>query len=172
RGGEFQRSSCKGYSWAIVRTRGMAAGDGRGGKGASCVVKQGVVPDRSAHRACHRRDSVRLTDTDEEGDHHNTSNADIVSSSDAFPSTTSPWRWEHFELDTVGWLPGDLLSLWIRLDDSPPPSLPRLATDGGWHGRGAKPAVSREPGREDKSRRDCPTSHRPLVRAFDLTVID
>ncbi|CAM9393111.1 unnamed protein product, partial [Ectocarpus sp. 4 AP-2014] len=71
RGGEFQRSSCKGYSWAIVRTRGMAAGDGRGGKGASYVVKQGAVPDRSAHHACHRRGSVRPIDTDGEGGNHN-----------------------------------------------------------------------------------------------------
>lgn len=169
RGGEFQRSSCKGYSWAIVRTRGMAAGDGRGGKGMSCVVKQGALPDSSARHACHRSGSVRLTDTDEEGDNHYSSKADVVSSS---PSATSPWRWEHLEVDTVGWLPGDLLSLWIRLDDTPPPSPPRLATDGGWHGRGATPAVSGGPGRGDESRRDCPPSHRPLVRAFDLTVID
>lgn len=126
---------------------------------------QGAVPDLSS-------DGARLADTDEEAGGHYSSNTDIVSSRDSLPGAKSPWRWEHFEVDTVGWLPGDLLSLWVRLDDSPPPSSPRVSTDGVWHRGGTAAAVSGEPRRGDQSRRNSPSSHRPLVRAFDLTVID
>lgn len=32
-------------------------------------------------------------------------------------TSSSPWHWTWLEAETAGWLPGDLLGLWIRVDD-------------------------------------------------------
>lgn len=87
----------------------------------------------------------------------------------------SPWRWQRLEAETTGWLPGDLLSLWVRLGDLRPASYPPHVTaagggDGGGHSGGPRAAPAGEDTLSPSFHRKPPP--RVCVRAFELTRVD
>lgn len=55
------------------------------------------------------------------------SSASAISAASFSPS--SPWQWQEFQADTSGWQPGDVLSLWIRVDTQPPRRWPSSTGD-------------------------------------------
>lgn len=164
--GGGQRSLCGGggYSWAIVRTRGGLGDDGGQGNGvesgditetcnpSSRVVQQGTVsPGR------------RLR-TEEGGGENNNGKIKVAvdPSIELSSSTASPWRWHSFDVDTTAWLPGDLLSLWIRLDN----------VAGNWCNETAPAPAEAAILRGGELREDLPLSRHPRVRGFELEVVD
>lgn len=158
-----QRSLC-GYSWALVRTRGVVGDEACD---LACrIIEQGNVPDRSDDPRF-TSDCEGVIGTEEEGG-GNKAGADP--STEVVSSTASPWRWQCFDVDTTAWLPGDLLSLWIRLDEVRPFPPPSLAPGGDWVG--GTPAADAAIRRGGTSRRHLPLCYHPLVRAFELRVVD
>lgn len=157
-----QRSLC-GYSWALVRSRGVA-GDERCSL-ACRVMKQGSVSDRSTVPR-YTGDHGGVIGSEEQGGNDK---ASVNPSTEEVSSTLSPWRWQCFDVDTTAWLPGDLLSLWIRLDELGPSPPPSFAPGGG-----TSPVAAGEGsiGRRGNSRRLLPLRYHPLVRAFELRAVD
>lgn len=177
-----------GYSWAIVRTRGVCRDSD---SGASRVIRQGVV-----HYSCGSGGSTAAARTAGTGggggDKAENMRKEFVGTgpqpsltaptptsgaSRSLSTPSSPWRWQSLEADTAGWLPGDVLGLWIRVDSSqwcrgpaacPPPS-------------GAE-ATLRTPGDKDsgdgshvaegKSGGDRALGYSPRVRDFVLRTVD
>lgn len=168
-GGDGQRSPCGdggggAYAWAIVRTRGVV-GEDVGVVNLACrVVTQGAVPDRSPRRPA---------DGDDRGVAIDTTTAAGADTSKKTPSSaaSSPWRWQYFDVETTSWLPGDVLSLWIRLDGVRPrprsPSATAAAVD-----NAAAAEDDATASRRGGARRGLPFRHRPRVRAFQVGVVD
>eukprot|EP00903_Cladosiphon_okamuranus_P014811 g13717.t1 len=165
--GDGHRSVC-GYSWALVRTRGVMGDE-------SChlacrVVEQGSASDCSAGSRC-TGDQRGAIGPSEEEEYDNRDGVDLSIKGASSKMSSSPWRWHRFDVDTTGWLPGDLLSLWIRLDELwPSPPSPLAAAGGdrvGW--TSAAEATS---GRGGQSRRGIPGRYHPLVRCFELRAVD
>ena len=165
------RSVC-GYSWALVRTRGVVGDEACS---LACgVIEQGTVSDHSAVNVFHSDHGGAVGSEGEGGG----SKAGVVKPSSAggpgsSSTSSSPWRWQRFDVDTTAWLPGDSLSLWARLDEVQPfPPVP--AAGGGWVG-GASAALEgavASARRGGRSRRCLPPCYRPLVRSFELRVVD
>lgn len=96
--GQISDSACRPpcrYAWAIVRTRGAVGNVDEVGVGDTCSVA--TVSPSSAHVIS--QDHVSSLPT------YNHSHSD----------SSLCWRWQRFEVDSTGWLPGDSLSLWIRI---------------------------------------------------------
>ena len=100
---------------------------------------------------------------------------------------SSPWRWQQLEAETTGWLPGDLLSLWVRLDYHPQYSpYPHHITAAGGSGSGGGDGIGGDggdggPGQAARGgdimlspefRRSPPPPPCVRVRAFELTLVD
>lgn len=161
-----------GYSWAIVRTRGVAGDDGEGAApGAPFLPPPTKVIDQGVIRP---------------------------------PHGPSPWQWQSCEVDTAGWLPGDLLSLWIQVDHGGHGS--RISTDAphatafnsctvrtgavdsgaaglftgarnrasdGTNGQGDSLLPYRQPANKSGGRgSEVGACFRPCVRGFELRVVD
>ena len=181
RGGERRSPRGSGYSWAIVRTRGVGGGCGGEDNGVvnvgpdhpcnlSCrVLRQGTVPDHSTNPLDDGSDRRAGFGTEKEGDDNTTDKGGVrVSTTSAFSAAISPWRWQRFDVETTSWLPGDVLSLWIRLDDvrsCPPSSRVSAAANNTIWDEATTPGGGKE-------RRDCPLVHRPQARAFQVGVVD
>lgn len=216
-----------GYSWAIVRTRGVVGecgwAPGRdshvSNNGAplpsSCVVKQGVVglsplPADGAVKTTARTQMqpswagrAGASPTDGEGSNGKDKNvrdedngataggpsfqpygASSVSPtpSNALYSLSPPWRWQRFEADTTGWLPGDLLSLWIQVwpyqvSNPPVPVVGAAEVDQDgevlpFRRRMGTTSVSKEHDGGGGAGGRSAASSFPRVRGFELRVVD
>lgn len=99
----LQRRRPCAYSWAIVRTR-CGEGGGDGGEVTSStgaphsrprIVSAGVVQGPDGTGGEGNSNICRMVKMD----------------------VLSPWKWHRIEAETDGWLPGDLMSLWAKVDD-------------------------------------------------------
>lgn len=154
-----------GYSWALVRTRGVV--DDEACSLACRVIEQGTVSDRSAGSRFTSGDGGRVVGS-EGGGGDNV--AGVEPSAKGESSALSPWRWHRFDVETTAWLPGDLLSLWIRLDAVRPFPRPSLAA--GRDRVGGASAAEAAIGRGGRSWRRHSICYRPLVRSFELRAVD
>lgn len=122
-----------GYSWAIVRTRGVIGGDEGAAQAwagnafaappqTSRVIEQGFVG-----RCYPLNPSAEGTSTTGQAAVTGSRSGNDDGAIRGHEGAASPWCWRRLEAQTNGWLPGDLLSLWIQLHYScqnppPPPS--------------------------------------------------
>lgn len=163
-GGQRSLSGGCGYSWAIVRTRG---GLGDNGQERDGVASGGITDTSNPSSRVIQQGSVSpggILCTEEGGGTTDNSKTKVAvdPSSDLSSSTVSPLRWHFFEVDTTDWLPGDLLSLWIRLYD----------VAGDWCSETAPAPAEETARRGGEIRQDFPLSHQPRVRGFELEVVD
>lgn len=182
--GHGERLPRRGYSWAIVRTRGVLGHDEGGWRnqaggdvddtcGLSCrVILQGSVPDPSTHTTGRGIVSDAEGGVEEDGGRDSgNGGVDLESSRTSIPSAMSPWRWHSLGVDTTGWLPGDLLSLWIQVDEvRPRPPLSCVAEGMGLVDNAAA-AAQRAAERGEHQRLNSRFCHL-RVRAFSLRVVD
>lgn len=125
------------------------------------VIEQRTVPDRSRDPRDASIHGGVIGPGGEAGD----TKADVDPSTQPVSSALSPWRWHCFDVGTTAWLPGDLLSLWIRIDEVRPfPPSPLTS--------GASPAEAAAPAGGRRSRGYLPLGYRPLVRSFELRAVD
>lgn len=156
-GGQGSLCGGGGYSWAIVRTRGGLGDDGgEGGGVASGGITDTCTPSSRVIEQGAVSPGGRWPTEEGDGDNSNgkTKVAVVDPSSELPSSTASPWRWHCFDVDTTAWLPGDLISLWIRLDDV-----------------AGKPAEAVKRG-GGELRGKLRLSRHPCVRGFELEVVD
>lgn len=178
-------ASCPlGYSWAIVRTRGGGCGGGRGRQSPAPlfpsparILQRGVVlPPRGGGDKA--GENASLSDDTHGAAETAAGSVGPAGCRAADPPALSPVPWstrasnplkpQAFECETTGWLPGDVLTLWISvyLDHRAPSTEPSLI--GEPQGGGSYPgAAEGRPGQ--LTARD---SFRPSVRAFELRAVD
>lgn len=165
-GGGGIRRPC-GYSWAIVRTRGVVSDGGIIDQNSnfhsvllsSRVVLQGAVSQHGREEG-RGPGAVRAaavtggTIRPVEGKNNGSSSNDAATRSPPLGglfSAVSPWDWQRLDAETTGWLPGDLLGLWIRLDDFR--HFPRLTlTKGASASAGAADGGTDQTGSFDRAR--------------------
>lgn len=137
------------YAWAIVRTRGAVGGNvDEAGAGAA---DSAVVVSPSSTRVISQGHAPSLP-------------THSHSDSDSPPCS----RWQHFEVDSTGWLPGDSLSLWIvtfPLDHQDMSTAATTATAARGHSVGGM-ATSNRGGRREKEEAWKPTLASQQTRYF------